>query len=139
MKESLFLKPGMNLSLRAFCLACLLAFSFSSSAADAEQYSWSAVPRIVAISDPHGAYDAMIRTLANADVIDDDRNWSGADTHLVITGDLMDRGADSRNIMDLVMQLEAQSVADGGMVHLLLGNHEVMNLVGDLRYVAPAE
>jgi hypothetical protein len=51
----------------------------------------------------------------------------------------MDRGADSRNIMDLVMQLEEQSVADGGMVHLLLGNHEVMNLVGDLRYVAPDE
>jgi len=139
MKETLFLKPGINLSLRAFCLACLLAFSFSSSAADAEQYSWSDVPRIVAISDPHGAYDAMVRTLANADVIDNDRNWSGADTHLVITGDLMDRGADSRKIMDLVMQLEAQSVADGGMVHLLLGNHEVMNLVGDLRYVAPDE
>ncbi len=139
MKETLLLKPGMNLSLRAFGLACLLAISFLSSAADAEQYSWSDVPRIVAISDPHGAYDAMVRTLANADVIDGDRNWSSGDTHLVITGDLMDRGADSRNIMDLVMQLEEQSVADGGMVHLLLGNHEVMNLVGDLRYVAPDE
>lgn len=139
MKESLFLIPGLNHSLRVYGLACLLAISFLSSAADAEQYSWSDVPRIVAISDPHGAYDAMVRTLANADVIDADRNWSGGETHLVITGDLMDRGADSRKIMDLVMQLEEQSVADGGMVHLLLGNHEVMNLVGDLRYVAPDE
>lgn len=139
MKEAPFLKPGKNLPSRALGLACLLAFSFFSSAADAEQYSWSDVPRIVALSDPHGAYDAMVRTLTNADVIDGDRNWSGGDAHLVITGDLMDRGADSRKIMDLVMQLEEQSIADGGMVHLLLGNHEVMNLVGDLRYVAPDE
>lgn len=139
MEETRFLKPGMNKILRAFGLAGLLALSFTSSGAVAEQYTWTDVPRIVAISDPHGAYEALVRTLENADVIDSERDWSGGDTHLVITGDLMDRGADSRKVMDLVMQLEEQAVADGGMVHLLLGNHEVMNLVGDLRYVAPGE
>ena len=120
-------------------LACLIVFFFAPSGAAAKQYSWTEVSRIVAISDPHGAYEAMVRTLVNAEVIDGDRNWSGGDTHLVITGDLMDRGTDSRKIMDLVMQMEQQAIADGGMVHLLLGNHEVMNLVGDLRYVAPGE
>ena len=125
--------------LRRLSLTSLLAALCLVSTAFAEQYTWNDVPRIVALSDPHGAYEAMIATLANAEVIDEDRNWSGGDTHLVITGDLMDRGADSRKVMDLVMQLEQQAAADGGMVHLLLGNHEVMNLVGDLRYVAQGE
>lgn len=139
MKQALFLHPGMNKISQAFGLVYLLALSCAPSSAGAEQYTWSDVPRIVAISDPHGAFEAMVKTLKNADVIDGDRNWSGGDTHLVITGDLLDRGADSRKVMDLVMQLEAQADTDGGMVHLLLGNHEVMNLVGDLRYVAVGE
>ena len=91
------------------------------------------------MSDPHGAYDALGRTLVNAGIVDADGNWAGAAAHLVITGDLLDRGADSRRIMDLVMRLEEQAPAAGGMVHLTLGNHEVMNLVGDLRYVALGE
>ncbi len=139
MKQALFLHPGINKISKAFGLAYLLALSCAPSSAGAAQYTWSDVPRIVAISDPHGAYEAMVKTLKNAEVIDGDRNWSGGDTHLVITGDLLDRGADSRQVMDLVMQLEAQANADDGMVHLLLGNHEVMNLVGDLRYVAVGE
>ncbi len=139
MKESFSLRSGVRKMIRAIGLAFLLAISFAPSGTAAKQYAWTDVSRIVAISDPHGAYEAMVATLANAEVIDGDRNWSGRDTHLVITGDLMDRGADSRKVMDLVMQLEEQALADGGMVHLLLGNHEVMNLVGDLRYVAPGE
>jgi hypothetical protein len=91
------------------------------------------------MSDPHGAYDSMVRTLTNASVIDESLAWSGGETHLVITGDLLDRGADSRKIMDLVMRLELEAPESGGMVHLTLGNHEVMNLVGDLRYVSSGE
>lgn len=139
MTETVFLQSGLNKILRVFALAFLIAICSVPSNADAEQYTWTDVPRIVAISDPHGAYDAMVQTLINAEIIDGDRNWSGGDSHLVLTGDMVDRGADSRKVMDLVMQLEEQAVADGGMVHLLLGNHEVMNLVGDLRYVSPGE
>lgn len=105
----------------------------------ADQWQWSDVPRVVAISDVHGAYDAMVKTLRNAEVLGDDLLWSGGATHLVVTGDLLDRGPDSRQAMNLVMRLEEEAVAAGGRVHLLLGNHEVMNLVGDLRYVATAE
>jgi hypothetical protein len=108
-------------------------------AADAAEYRFTGAERIVAMSDPHGAYDAMVATLANAGVIDGDRHWAAGGTHLVITGDLLDRGADSRPIMDLVMRLEAEAAEAGGQVHLTLGNHEVMNLIGDLRYVAPGE
>jgi hypothetical protein len=107
--------------------------------ATADEYRWTGVDRVVAMSDPHGAYDAMLRTLGNAGVTDADGNWAAGETYLVITGDLLDRGADSRNIMDLVMRLESQAVESGGKVILTFGNHEVMNLVGDLRYVARAE
>lgn len=105
----------------------------------AGQYRYSGVERVVAMSDPHGAYDALVRTMENAGIVDADGNWVGAAAHLVITGDLLDRGADSRRIMDLVMRLEQQAPEAGGRVHLTLGNHEVMNLVGDLRYVAVGE
>ena len=97
------------------------------------------VERIVAVGDVHGAYDALVTTLQNAGVIDDDLNWSGGKTHLVSTGDLLDRGAESRRVMDLMMRLEGEAAHAGGQVHQLLGNHEVMNLIGDLRYVADAE
>ena len=81
----------------------------------------------------------MVATLRNAGVIDDERMWSGGASHLVIVGDILDRGSDSRDAMDLLMQLEGQAEAAGGKVHVLIGNHEAMNLVGDLRYVSRDE
>lgn len=117
----------------------VLALVALAGTACAQQNRWTDVSRVVAMSDPHGAYDAFVATLANAGIIDADGQWSGGDAHLVITGDLVDRGADSRKVMDLVMALETQAADFGGMVHLTLGNHEVMNLVGDLRYVAAGE
>ena len=107
-------------------------------AADAA-YRWTGAERVVAMSDPHGAYDSMARTLSNAGVVSADGGWAGGQTTLVITGDLLDRGEDSRKIMDLVMRLEEEAATAGGRVLLTLGNHEVMNLVGDLRYVARGE
>jgi len=49
---------------------------------------------------------------------------------------LLDRGPDSRRVMDLIMRLAQQAASAGGQVHQLLGNHEVMNLIGALRYVS---
>ncbi len=130
----------MGLRRRVFQFAaCLLLPLGMSACALADQYRFTDVARIVAVSDPHGAYNALVETLGHAGVIDGTQAWSGGTTHLVITGDLTDRGADSRKIMDLVMRLEAESQEQGGMVHLTLGNHEVMNLVGDLRYVSRGE
>lgn len=121
-----------------FVLSAVILAAAASSAC-AQQNRWTDVSRVVAVSDPHGAYDAFVATLNNAGLIDDGQQWSGGESHLVITGDLLDRGADSRKVMDLVMSLETQAFESGGMVHLTLGNHEVMNLVGDLRYVAVGE
>ncbi len=105
----------------------------------ASQWQFSGVERIVALSDIHGAYDAMVATLQNAEVLDTELGWSGGSTHLVIVGDILDRGPDSRDAMDLLMRLETEAAAAGGMVHVLIGNHEAMNLVGDLRYVSREE
>jgi hypothetical protein len=105
----------------------------------ASEWQFTGVDRVVALSDVHGAYDAMVRTLQNADVISDDLSWTGGDTHLVIVGDLLDRGPNSRDAMDLLMRLEGEARAVGGEVHVLIGNHEAMNLNGDLRYVSKSE
>ncbi len=120
----------------AFATLCLL---MSAPLLAQEDWHYSNVDRIVAVSDVHGAYNALVATLQVADVIDDELSWSGGNTHFVITGDLLDRGPDSRLVMDLIMRLEVEAPQAGGRVHQLLGNHEVMNLIGDLRYVADEE
>ena len=97
------------------------------------------VERVVALSDIHGAYEPMVRTLQSAAVVGDDLAWIGGKTHLVIVGDILDRGPDSRSAMDLLMKLEPEAEAAGGKVHVLIGNHEAMNLISDLRYVSKSE
>lgn len=95
--------------------------------------------RIVAISDVHGAYGAMVETLRAVGIIDDKLAWSGGTARLVIVGDLLDRGPRSRDAMDLLMRLEPQAQAAGGYIHVLIGNHESMNMLGDMRYVSKQE
>ena len=119
--------------------AVLLSAALCQAQALAEEWRWSGIERVVAVGDVHGAFDAMTATLINAGVLDEGLHWNGGATHLVFTGDILDRGPKSRNVMDLIMRLEEEAPDAGGRVHLLLGNHEVMNLVGDLRYVSKAE
>jgi hypothetical protein len=92
---------------------------------------------IVAIGDVHGDFDDFCAILQRAGLIDGQRHWIGGKTTLIQLGDLIDRGPKPREVMDLVMSLEEQAAKDGGQVMPLLGNHEVMNLMGDLRYVTP--
>lgn len=105
----------------------------------AQQARFDGVSRVVAFGDVHGAYDALAALLQTSEVIDADLAWTGGATHLVSVGDLLDRGADSRRVMDLLIRLESEAAAAGGRVHVVLGNHELMNLIGDLRYVAEGE
>lgn len=95
--------------------------------------------RVVAVGDVHGDYERFTAVLRSASLIDEEGNWTGGKSHLVQTGDVLDRGADCRKIMDLLMRLEQQAAEAGGAVHALIGNHEAMNLQGDLRYVSAAD
>lgn len=93
--------------------------------------------RLVAIGDVHGAGDAFVSILQRAGLIDAERKWAGGNAILVQTGDLVDRGQDARAVLDLMMALESQASAAGGKVQALMGNHEVMTLLGETRDAAP--
>lgn len=95
-------------------------------------------PRLVAIADIHGDLAAFTSILRAAQLTDEQGRWSGGRARLVQTGDYTDRGADVRQLMDLLRTLEGSARSAGGRVDVLLGNHEVMNLVGIYRDVNPA-
>ena len=125
---------------RTLLALAFLATSLSAPAMPADPaWRWDNVPRVVVFGDVHGAYHELVPLLQQTGVIDASLHWSGGTTHLVSLGDLLDRGPDSRAVMDLLMRLEAEALRAGGRVHVILGNHEVMNLRGDLRYVSAAE
>lgn len=95
--------------------------------------------RIVAVGDVHGAYAQFVAILRAAGLIDARERWTGGRAILVQTGDVLDRGADSRKAVDLLRRLERDAPRAGGRVVALLGNHELMRLVGDWRYVSAGE
>jgi hypothetical protein len=94
---------------------------------------------VVAVGDIHGAFDNFVAILRAAQVIDNRNRWSGRRTVLVQTGDILDRGPDSRKAIDLLRRLERDAERAGGRVVSLLGNHELMRLISDWRYVSPGE
>src|ERR1700676_4363699 len=93
---------------------------------------------VVAIGDVHGDFDDFVTILRRTGLTDQQNHWTGGKTTFVQVGDQIDRGPKSREVMDLMMALEKEASQAGGRVVSLLGNHEVMNIMGDLRYVTPA-
>lgn len=91
--------------------------------------------RLVALGDLHGDLEATRTALRLAGAIDPQDRWIGKDLVVVQTGDQLDRGDDERKILALLERLQAEAAAAGGAVHVLNGNHELMNAAGDLRYV----
>jgi len=102
-----------------------------SPPAAGRQCVWTGVEKIVAVGDLHGDYESFRLILGpkGTKLIDENDHWVGGKTHLVQTGDVMDRGDDAKEIFDLIRRLEKESVAAGGMVHFLIGNHEEMNIL----------
>lgn len=97
--------------------------------------TYTGIDRIIAISDVHGQYQLMRELLLSSGVIDTANNWALGDGHLVVIGDNFDRGDEVLPILWLLFELEQQALANGGHLHLLLGNHELMVLHGDIRYL----
>src|ERR1700730_5235851 len=90
---------------------------------------------VVAIADVHGDFDDFLAILQRTALIDAQHHWTGDKATLVQVGDLLDRGPKPREVMDLLMALEKEAPKAGGRGVSLLGNHELMNLMGDRRYV----
>ncbi len=122
-------KRRLTLKILAVCVASLL-LTLAVMA--------HAPTRVVAIADVHGAYPELVKILQRTMLIDGNRQWVGGSATLIQTGDVMDRGAQTRDCLDLLMDLEPQAEKAGGKLIPLVGNHEVMNLMNDLRYVTPA-
>jgi len=96
--------------------------------------------RVIVIADVHADIDNLIKALRMADLIGEySTNWIGGNSVLVQTGDIMDRGPDSLGVFHLFKLLSEQARDAGGCVLQLLGNHELMNLVGDFRYAEDLE
>lgn len=124
-----------------YLISLLLFFSLPGWAAPREidDHHWEGVERIVAIGDIHGDYEHYMATLKAAGLIDERGKWAGGATHLVQNGDIPDRGPDTTRIIEQLQKLTKEASKKGGRVHSLIGNHEAMNVYGDLRYVSPGE
>jgi len=99
--------------------------------------SFSGVDSIAVISDIHGEYEIYINILKAQGIIDKNLNWRFGKGHLVILGDSFDRGDKVTELLWHIFGLEKQAEKAGGMVHIMMGNHETMILSKDTRYINP--
>jgi hypothetical protein len=102
-----------------------------------EVAEYAAPEKLLVISDIEGNFEAFSNLLQFNGVIDTGFNWTFGNGHLVLTGDFVDRGLLVTEVLWLIYSLEDKAKAAGGHVHYILGNHEIMNMSGDLRYVNP--
>ncbi|WP_299436726.1 ankyrin repeat domain-containing protein [uncultured Aquimarina sp.] len=93
--------------------------------------------KLAATSDIHGQYQVFIELLQQNNIIDQDKKWSFGNGHFVVVGDIFDRGPRVTEVLWFLYDLEKQAEQYGGKLHVLLGNHDVMVLNGNLRSVHP--
>lgn len=101
-----------------------------------EQSLFTLPQKFLAISDIEGNLEAFVMVLNDAGVIDEEYNWTFGNGHLIFVGDMFDRGNNVTECLWLVYRLESQAVAQGGKIHFVMGNHDMMNLTGNFSYVA---
>ncbi|MGB8495996.1 MAG: metallophosphoesterase [Candidatus Acidiferrum sp.] len=130
--------PLVHVSPHRACLSILLVL-VSAALTWAGPATAPAEPpeTVVAIADVHGDFDDFVTILQHTGLIDKQNHWIGGKTTFVQVGDLLDRGPKPREVMDLMMALEKEAAQAGGRVVSLIGNHEMMNMMGDLCYVTP--
>jgi len=104
-----------------------------------ESTSYKRVDSLYVVGDVHGRYDQVTKLLMKANVIDEDLNWIAGKSHVVFLGDVFDRGDDVIKVLWFIYGLEDKAALAGGKVHLVLGNHEIMTMTKDLRYVSRKE
>jgi len=100
--------------------------------------------KIFTVSDIEGNFNALVSLLQGNGIVDENFNWTFGDGHLVINGDIVDRGEYVTQSLWLIYKLEQQAQAQNGKVHFILGNHELMILKGRTdyaqdKYVAAAQ
>ena len=97
------------------------------------------VDSLFVVGDVHGQYEQLINLLQKSKIINSETTWIAGKANLVFLGDLFDRGNDVTKVLWFIYKLEQEAEEKGGKVHLVLGNHEIMTITSDLRYLAPKE
>lgn len=133
-KAQPFIVSG-RLRFDGFCSDTGIEYRIPVGDPEIEPDRFNNVSQIFAVSDIHGEYEALVDILKVGGVIDDELRWSWGDGHLVVDGDVFDRGDRINECLWLIYRLEREAREAGGRVHYLLGNHELMVMRGDLRYV----
>jgi hypothetical protein len=100
-----------------------------------EKSEYKKASKQIAISDIEGNFGPFRKLLQANGVIDTNYNWTFGDGHLVLVGDFFDRGSQVTEVLWLIYSLEEKAKTAGGYVHFILGNHEIMNMSDDIRYV----
>lgn len=107
----------------------------AKTAARDDSFRYPERERLVAFGDVHGDVQAVRAVLRLAGVLGDKDDWIGGKTAVVQTGDQLDRGDEEPEVLDLFDALKEKAEKAGGAFYALNGNHEVMNVAGDFRYV----
>lgn len=128
-------RTSSKLKFDGMCDDSLDAYEFPAKAPTIEPYEFDGVERVFVMSDIHGDYDELVAMLRTAGVIDDADRWSWGKGHMVVVGDVFDRGDGVTQCLWLIHRLESEAREAGGRLHYVLGNHEMMALRGDERYV----
>jgi hypothetical protein len=112
--------------------------------------SFDAPHRIIVIGDVHGDSDRLISALKAAKVLSAQLEWiaNPPNTFVVQMGDQLDSkdrvphappGWETHSdvaLMDIMDHFDSLARPHGGRVISLVGNHEVMNLLGDFTYAS---
>lgn len=112
------------------------------------QDTYTKVEKIIIIGDIHGDFDILVKCLMKGNIINSNYKWIGGKTHVVQLGDIVDKGGrgidttakfmEEFSIYEFLNYLDEEAKKAGGRVHYLIGNHELMNVFGDFRYVHPS-
>jgi len=97
--------------------------------------TYSGVEKIFVMGDVHGGYSGMVALLKANGIINNDLSWNFGNGHLVFLGDIFDRGDKVTESLWFIYHLTRQAEEAGGNVHYILGNHEIMMLRKDYRYL----
>ena len=124
-----------RLQFNGFCLDSAVSYTIPIGGRAIASDNIPNASKIFIVSDIHGEYEYFVDILVESGVIDTNHNWSWGEGHLVIDGDIFDRGDMVTQCLWLVYNLETQAAENGGGVHFILGNHELMVLQADDRYI----
>lgn len=115
------------------------ALAQSATAQNRIARDWAKYPAIVqidtnedifAVGDVHGDYDRLVKLLNAARIIEGGNagpqkvTWIAGRAVLLFTGDLIDKGPHSTQVIRLVHSLRDAAARQGGQVIILMGNHE---------------